>query len=94
MPKIRLKYLAPICDIVGTYQETLDAPEGTTLMDVVAILCERYGESVHELFFDDSGVFRPMFIIICDGEAMDLEDMGSPLDDGVRCAFVPPIAGG
>ena len=94
MPKIQLRYLAPTCDIAGTYRETISVDEGSTMMDVIAALCQRYGSPIRELFYDSSGTFRPMFIIVRNAKPMQLEEMTEPLSDGDTCVFVPPIAGG
>jgi len=94
MPKVRVKYLAPICDIAGTYQEALDLEEGDSTMDVIGRLCHQYGQAVRDLFYRPSGEFRPMFIILRNTQPMEAEELGEPLQGGDTIVFVPPIAGG
>jgi len=94
MPRIQLRYLAPICDIAGTYREVLTLEDGETTLDLIKKLCERYGQPVRALFYDASGSFRPMFIILRNARAMAMEDLMEPLEDGDTIVFVPPIAGG
>jgi MoaD family protein len=94
MPKVQVKYLAPICDIAGTYRETQTLEDGATTMDLIALLCRQYGAPVRDLFYDKEGAFRPMFIILRNTRPMELEELGDPLEDGDRIVFVPPIAGG
>lgn len=93
MPRVRMKYLAPICDIVGKWEEELDVPEGSTLRSVIVdILFARYGAPFSRLFYDASGNFRPMFIIRHNERAMD--DFDITVSDGDQFVFIPPIAGG
>lgn len=94
MPKVQVKYLAPICDIAGTYQETVATTEGESTMDLIDRLCRRYGQPVRDLFYNGLGEFRPMFIILRNTQPMGSQELADPLDDGDRIVFVPPIAGG
>ncbi|MBN1315687.1 MAG: MoaD family protein [Anaerolineales bacterium] len=94
MIKVNLKYLAPICDIAGAYRETLILDQESTMMDVIDVLCRRYGQPVHDLFYEPSGNFRPLFIMLCNTKPMVVEDLERPLNDGDTVAFVPPVAGG
>ena len=55
MPKVQVKYLAPICDIAGTYRETLAMEDGATTMDLIDLLCRKYGKPVRELFYPGEG---------------------------------------
>ena len=93
MPRVTLKYLAPICDIAGTYREEATVDEGTTLVQLAEALSARYGPAFRKLFFDpDMGQFRPMFIVNLNGQPTDAFD--AALNDGDTCTFIPPIAGG
>lgn len=93
MPRVQIKYLAPICDIAGKWEEKLDVPEGSTLRNVIVdILFARYGAPFSRLFYDKAGHFRPMFIIRHNGRAVD--DFDVTVSDGDRFVFIPPIAGG
>jgi MoaD family protein len=94
MPKVQVKYLAPLCDIAGTFQETLVTSEGDSTMDLIDRLCRRYGQPVRDLFYNELGEFRPMFIILRNAKVVVPEKLTDPLEDGDRIAFVPPIAGG
>ena len=94
MASVQVRYLAPICDVVGRFRDSLTTAEGDTTMDVIDRLCEQHGRPVRELFYDPKGAFRPMFIILRNARAMNVEDLRVPLEDGDRIAFVPPIAGG
>lgn len=94
MPKVQVKYLAPICDIAGTYRETLNLEDGATTMDLIGAICQKYGKPVRDLFYDSEGGFRPMFIILRNTRPMEREELGESLVDGDRIVFVPPIAGG
>ncbi len=93
MPRVILKYLAPICDIAGTYHEQVTVDEGTTFVQLAEQLAARYGPAFHRLFFDKStGQFRPMFIVNLNGQPLDTFDVA--LDDGDTITLIPPIAGG
>jgi MoaD family protein len=94
MPSVKVKYLAPICDIAGTYRETLSLDDGATTMDLIGTICRKYGKPVVELFYDAEREFRPMFIILRNTRPMERFELDEPLEEGDRVVFVPPIAGG
>ncbi|MCL5266080.1 MAG: MoaD/ThiS family protein [Chloroflexi bacterium] len=92
MPRVRLKYLAPICDITGKWEEEATVAEGTTLAEVMGQRAGTYGAEYRKLFFDATGTFKPMFIVLRNDQPTD--DFAAPVCDGDRFTFVPPIAGG
>ena len=94
MPKVRVKYLAPICDIAGTYYEDLVLPEGASTMGVIELLIGRYGQPLRELFYRPAGEFRPQFIILRNTQPLEMEELDEALEEGDTITFVPPIAGG
>lgn len=92
MPRVRLKYLAPLCDIAGKWEEDVTVPEGTSLVDIARERASAYGQAYRRLFFDGNGSFRPMSIVLRNDQPTD--DFLSPVCDGDRFTFVPPVAGG
>lgn len=92
MPRIRFKYLAPLCDIAGRWEEEIESPAGASLIQVAAERAAHYGPAYHKLFFAADGVFRPMFVIVRNDVPMVEFDV--PVNDGDRFTFIPPIAGG
>jgi len=92
MPRVILTYLAPLCDLAGTYHDQADVPGGATLVDLAGQLSARYGSAFRKLLFDQAGSFEPQFIIVVNGVA--LSDFLRPLQDGDRVTFIPPVAGG
>lgn len=92
MPRVTLKYLAPLCDIAGRWEEEVSIADGTSLVDLARQRAAVYGASYRKLFFDSTGRFAPMFTILRNGEPMD--EFEASVSDGDRFTFVPPIAGG
>jgi MoaD family protein len=92
MPRVILKYLAPLCDLAGTYHDQADVAEGATLVDLAEQLAVRYGTAFRKLLFDEAGRFRPQFIIVVNGQPDG--EFVRPLQDGDRVTFIPPVAGG
>lgn len=92
MPRLRIKYLAPLCDISGRWAEDVDVPADADLRSLVDERSAIYGPQYRSLFYDKNGDFKPMFIVLRNDEA--LTDFDSPLVDGDRITFIPPVAGG
>jgi len=92
MPLVILKYLAPLCDMAGTYHDQAVVADGATLVDVAEQLSARYGAAFRKLLFDQDGRFRPQFIIVVNGQPDG--EFVRPLQDGDRVTFIPPVAGG
>jgi len=90
--RIRFKYLAPLCDIAGRWEEEIETPAGTSLVQVAAERAARYGPPYRKLFFDADGAFRPMFVIVRNDVPM--VEFDTPVNDGDRFVFIPPVAGG
>ena len=92
MPRVRLKYLAPLCDIAGKWEEDATVQDGASLIQVVEELAASYGAEYRRLFFDGTGKFKPMFIVLQNDQPTD--EFNAPVRDGDRFTFVPPVAGG
>ena len=92
MPRVILTYLAPLCDLAGTYHDQADVPAGASLIDLAEQLSARHGSAFRNLLFNQPGSFEPQFIIVVNGEAQS--DSSRPLLEGDRVTFIPPVAGG
>ncbi len=92
MPRIRFKYLAPLCDIAGRWEEEIETPAGTSLVEIAAARAAQYGPAYRKLFFAPDGAFRPMFVIVRND--VPISEFDVPVSDGDRFTFIPPIAGG
>jgi MoaD family protein len=92
MPRVILTYLAPLCDLAGTYHDQAEVVKGATLVDLAEQLATRYGNAFRTLLFDRAGRFEPQFIIVVNGIAQG--DFLRPLQEGDRVTFIPPVAGG
>jgi MoaD family protein len=92
MARVILKYLAPLCDLAGTYHDQAEVPAGATLVDLAEQLSARYGSTFRKLLFDQTGRFQPQFIIVVNGQPE--REFVRPLEEGDRVTFIPPVAGG
>jgi MoaD family protein len=80
MTTVRVRLFAALREIAGA--STVEA-EGATVDEVVAALCERFGESFADIARIGS--------IVVDGERV----VGPmPLADGDEIALLPPVSGG
>jgi len=80
--RIKVKLFASFRDIVGTKEEDLTLPEGTTVQQ----LLDRYIER-----FPQMAKFREHIILSVN------KDYGAParvLKDGDEVSFLPPVSGG
>ncbi len=83
---VTLKYLASIRDRTGCREESAYFPQGSTLMDVLVLLGEKYGISLPD----------PQILLIVDGRGWKQLPIkfSTPLQSGNTICLLPPIAGG
>jgi len=82
--KVKVKFLAAVSDYAGVYKTELELDDNLTFKDVVKIIRERY-PGVREI----EG--KIPVIILLNGRKVDPD---TPVRDGDRVAFLPPISGG
>lgn len=96
MPKVVVKYMLNIRELVwGRHQETLEI-SGPTLMDLLSHLTKGYGSKLEEALFNvQTGRISSSIIILVNGrEARFLDGLETKLNDGDEIVIVPPAGGG
>lgn len=79
--RVRARFFASLAERLGTADETIEVPEGTS----PAALWERLSEDREALH----GALRPAF-----ARNGRWSDPSEPLADGDEVAFLPPVSGG
>jgi molybdopterin converting factor subunit 1 len=82
MMDVKVKYFATIRDIVGSGENTLQLPAGTTVGSLVRILSDRY-----------AGV-RPWAPYLRVAINRTYADVGTEIRPGDEVAVIPPVSGG
>lgn len=82
--KVTVKYFASIREALGP-QESVDAPEGSTVGSLRALLQSRSGAHA-EALAPGRALRAALDQALCDESA--------PLRDGAEVAFFPPVTGG
>jgi molybdopterin converting factor subunit 1 len=80
--KVRVKMFASFRDIIGTKEEELEIPEGTTVQKLLDSYIER---------FPDMARYRDHIILSVNKE---YGAAGLELKDGDEVSFLPPVSGG
>lgn len=91
--RVTVKVFATLRDIMER-ETDVDVADGTTVSQLLQMLCDRYGKLRSELF-DSPGVLKPYINILKNGRNISfLKDLDTRLDDGDQIAIFPPVAGG
>lgn len=89
--RLRVVYLPPISDMVGTGGEDIILPAGSTLADLICQLERRHGEIVTGLFYI-KGKWDPQVGILIKGRLE--RDPQRVLPGEAEIALLPTLAGG
>lgn len=93
--KVKVKFLAILYDLMGVMSDIVEAPEGATVRDLIALIDGKYGGRLSkEILYADGGL-RDEYNILVNGRAIDyLQGLRTPLKDGDEVVFMPPVGGG
>lgn len=90
--KVRAKFFATFGDLFGGRNRDLELPEGRTVGDVLAVLCDTPARS-REIF--EKGGLRPHLIVMVNGIHLNsLAGLETVLADGDTIAVFPMLGGG
>ena len=94
--RIKVKYLAAAREITGTREETIEAKSPLTIMDLLRLLVEKYGQKMHDYLFDaTTGKPQSHLRFLLDGRSVHTIDaFDTALSDEATLVIVPPVAGG
>ncbi len=92
--RISTRFYAFLREMTGRDSDTFTLDEGSTIVDFLKAVRERYGASLASIFGVD-GVLRSGFAVALNGDSVERGQWGRTfLRDGDTVVILPPIAGG
>lgn len=94
---INIVYLTIFQEIAGKREETIEAPNGISLMELLKILAKKYGKKFEEELFDSkTGKVWSYNKVLVNGKfAEELKDRyDSKLEDGSKVVIAQAVSGG
>jgi|YelNatPaOPRAMG01_1025707.scaffolds.fasta_scaffold44100_3 MoaD family protein len=92
MKSVTVRYLGLSSSGPRKRVEVVSLDDSATLKDLLDFLTLKYGASTRNLFYDESGEFKPLVMFLVNGRATD--DLGYMLKEGDEVSIAPLIAGG
>jgi len=92
--RVSTRFYAFLREMTGRDSDTLTLDEGSTIVDFLKAVREKYGASLASIFGVD-GVLRTGFAVALNGDNVERGEWGrTVLRDGDTVVILPPIAGG
>ena len=92
--KVLTRFYAFLREMTGRESDTITLDEGSTVIDFLKAVREKYGVSLASIFGVD-GMLRSGFAIALNGDSVDRREWArTVLRDGDTVVILPPIAGG
>ncbi len=94
--KIKVQYFAVVRELANKREDDLDVRDGSTVLDILRILAQRYGEKFRDYVFDTkTGAPRSYLQFLVNGDSIsNLNGLSTPLTDGSALVLIPPVGGG
>lgn len=89
---LTIRYQALLRRAAGTAMETLEAPDGTCVFDLLRLLGDRHGEGLRRLVLDQNRPSHSLLVFL--GDQQIPADGSDPLPDRAELTLLSPIAGG
>jgi len=93
MAKMRVGLAGNVREIVGQ-KEIEVCVENPTIFGLIEAMTNTYGEKFRLAILDASAKELRVIVVKNDQEIDFLQGLGTPLRDGDRVMFLPPVAGG
>lgn len=87
--KVKVRYFARYRSLVGTDEEEIEIPEGSTVRDLIEILKERHPVLKNEVFAEDDDLADVN--VSKNGRYVRFDEI---LKEGDVVALFPPVSGG
>jgi len=91
--RIRVGLAGEIREIVGQRELEIET-DNATVFGLIELMMRKYGERFRSAVLDESGKGLRVIVVKNDREIEFLQGLATPLKDGDRVMFLPPIAGG
>ena len=94
--RVKVKYMATAREIAGAREETIEIGNSSTIMDLLRMLAEKYGQKMHDYLFDKAtGKPQPHLRFLLDGRSVHMiNEFNTALSDEATLLIVPPVSGG
>jgi MoaD family protein len=92
---VKVRYYAMLSDAAGKREEDIELPEGSTILDLVHNLIDKYGQKLRDYIYDEKGqLLNYMKFIVNEVNILNLEGFDTSLVEGDLVQVIPPIGGG
>jgi len=94
--KTKVQYFAIIRELANRREDVLDVREGSTVLDVLNLLGEKYGEKFRDYVFDPkTGTPRAYLQFLVNGDSISNSGgLSTVLTDNSSLVIIPPVGGG
>lgn len=94
--RVKVQYFAIVRELVDQREEILEVSEKATVLDLLRLLAEKYGERFREYVFDSkSGNPRSYLQFLLDENSIsNLDGFSTVLTHNCTFAIIPPVGGG
>ena len=91
--KITFRYTSQLSAAAGTSEETLEFPDGQSLIDLLSELCAKHGPKFSKFILNEEGSPVKTLVVALDGAQVDLA-MPHRLESGSEVYLITPMSGG
>jgi len=93
--RIEVRFYAYLREITDKHSESIILKDGSTIIDALKLVIDKYGERMRRYILDDKGQIRNYITIAINAQKIDRARIeGYTLNDGDVLVIIPPTAGG
>ncbi len=94
--KITVQYFAIVRELANKREDVMDVGEGSTVLDILRLLAERYGVKFRDYVFDPkTDTPRTYLQFLLNGDSIsNLNGLSTQLTDSSTLVLIPPVGGG
>jgi MoaD family protein len=92
--KIFVRLFGPLRAAVGARQVELELGPDAEVGDLPAVLAERYGTDIDQLFASEEGSFSNLLVLVNGQDHKVLDGAKTRLKEGDAVSLLPPLTGG
>jgi molybdopterin converting factor small subunit len=91
--KITFRYTSQLSTAAGTSEETLEFPDGMSLVDLLAKVCMKHGSEFSKFVLNEEGSLVRTLVVALDGDQVDLSK-DPCVESGSEVYLITPMSGG
>ena len=94
--KVKVQFFASARELVGTREETVELPDGSTVQVLLEVLIKSHGSRLKDYLYDSASgdLRRSIQLLLGDKPVSQLGGKSAVLTDGCTFAIIPPVGGG